>query len=76
MSCIGVNIDRTDRVSASVKREGAISIQAERIESIKVTVSVICDIGRYLIVTPAFLWMTDWDSEIVDVKSNTKWNVE
>lgn len=68
MSCIGVHIDRL----------GNIGIGASRIDSMLVDVSVICDIdtGRYLIVTPTYLWVTDWDKEMVDVKSNTNWNVE
>lgn len=68
MSCIGIHIKRIDCFTAS----------ARRVDAMSVNVSVICDIdtGRYLIVSPTFLWVTDWDSEITDVKSNTDWKVD
>lgn len=76
MNCVSVNIRRIDRVTTSVKREGSISSQVSRVEKMEVAVFMVCDTGRYMIVTPSYVWLTDWDNELVDVKSNTNWNIE
>lgn len=66
MSCVGVHIKRSDGIGCSVTR----------VEGVGVRVSMTCDTGRYLIVTPSFLWVTtEWFHEDIDVKSNTDWEV-
>lgn len=68
MSCIGVHINRLENIG----------VGAFRVDAMQVNVSVVCgiDSGNYLLVTPHHIWVTDWESKIVDVKSNTDWKVD
>lgn len=67
MSSFRINVSRTEGMSVSVSR----------LKHTRINVSVVLDTGPYLVVAPTFLWVTtDYLDEDIDVKSNTKWDVE
>lgn len=55
-----------------------VSIKAERLDGIRISVSLVCDtrLRKYLRVTPGLVWVTPEEITPVGVLSNTSWEVE
>lgn len=78
MSYVGINVGRLDHVGVSAGRVGRVAVTAGRVGrvGVGVGVSMVCDTGKYMVVTPSFLWVTtEWLDEDIEVKSNTDWTV-
>lgn len=78
---IAVSATAAPRIGVGVSAVPRIKVGVEATKRIKVTYGIVCDtsLGNpYLIVEEKVLWLTDFNNyeDIIEVQSNTNWQIE
>lgn len=79
MGCIQLSSKRVGGISLDSKRHGEMSVRSRRHGGICVSSSLVCLVShdKYIRVAPNIIWLTpaNLNSDDVNVRSNTDWNV-